>query len=332
MSKEVVLLSALIVGVVLLFIPVALAVVGHDAPAIRPGQFATGNYVFPQNVSVTGNVGIGTTSPATQFEVYKDNGVGIVDGAFRVGFSGTNLNRVLLINDTNGVISLQTRAIDDNSVQSLLINPAGGNVGIGTANPTMTFVINSSNNNAMIIRHTSTTGTPILYIGNSDLSHYGLLSVYGGVSLPFTGALTGATCIGAASNNALQFAANNDVKMTIAAGGKVGIGLTNPDTALQVNGVIANNGWSTFANGDTTPSVSGNNIFTTSNSGPTTITNFDDGINGQIITIYCGDAQTTITRANAVLDGGTNFVCTLYDTITLIKSTYWTEIARSVNS
>lgn len=49
-----------------------------------------------------------------------------------------------------------------------------------------------------------------------------------------------------------------------------------------------------FGNGDTTPSVAGTSKFVTGNTNPTTITNFDDGVSGQRITVKAQDANTTI--------------------------------------
>jgi len=88
-----------------------------------------------------------------------------------------------------------------------------------------------------------------------------------------------------------------------------------------------------FTNGDTTPSVAGNDKFSTYNSAATTITFFDDGEVGQEITIVFGDNNTTIQASeNLKLQGGINFTGTQFDMITLMyDGTNWIEIGRSVN-
>lgn len=50
----------------------------------------------------------------------------------------------------------------------------------------------------------------------------------------------------------------------------------------------------TFTDADTTPSVAQTNQFTATNTGATTITNFDDGVNGQTIWILFTNANTTL--------------------------------------
>lgn len=85
--------------------------------------------------------------------------------------------------------------------------------------------------------------------------------------------------------------------------------------------------------GDTTPSVMLSYGLDISNSAATTITAFDDGVEGQLIVLNFNDANTTVDRTTCVLAGGANFVSTQWDTLTLIKrGPYWWEVARSVNS
>lgn len=53
-----------------------------------------------------------------------------------------------------------------------------------------------------------------------------------------------------------------------------------------------------FANGDTTPAVTGKEWFTTANAGATAVINFDSGVDGQVIEIYAGDGNTTLMHAS----------------------------------
>lgn len=89
----------------------------------------------------------------------------------------------------------------------------------------------------------------------------------------------------------------------------------------------------TYTNGDTTPSVQNASYMVITNTVATTITNFDDGVVGQVIRLIFTNSNTTIDRTNAYLSGGINFVSTQYDTLTLIKyGTKWYELSRGINS
>jgi hypothetical protein len=93
----------------------------------------------------------------------------------------------------------------------------------------------------------------------------------------------------------------------------------------------------TYVAGTTTPSVANISYMVIANSSPTTITNFTNGVEGQIIYLYFSDANTTVNRSNAFLAGGANFVSTANDMLVLMRvagvsGTYWYEISRSANS
>jgi len=124
--------------------------------------------------------------------------------------------------------------------------------------------------------------------------------------------------------------------MRINAEQNVGIGTVSPTVKLDVAGfskgaIVHRSG--SYTNGATTPSVSGATYFVISNPSPTTITNFTNAEDGQIIYLYFGNSNTTIDRSNCYLAGGVNFVSTAADTLALLKSgSYWFEISRSVNS
>ena len=82
---------------------------------------------------------------------------------------------------------------------------------------------------------------------------------------------------------------------------------------------------------DATPSVAGGNLFVTG--GTTTITDFDDGTEGQQIIIISEHAITITDGTNIFLSGSANFVMASTDTLTLIQkaSGLWYELSRSVN-
>ena len=87
----------------------------------------------------------------------------------------------------------------------------------------------------------------------------------------------------------------------------------------------------TFTSGDATPSVKGGRLFKTA--GATAITDFDDGVLGQMIIIRATASITITDGAPIVLNGGVNYAMTDTDTLTLVMfdDQVWYEVARSVN-
>lgn len=84
----------------------------------------------------------------------------------------------------------------------------------------------------------------------------------------------------------------------------------------------------TLAN-DATPSILGTNTWLTG--GTTTITDFDDGVTGQVITVIAEHSLDITDGTNIFLDGSANWSMTATDTLTLIQKadTKWYELSRS---
>lgn len=83
---------------------------------------------------------------------------------------------------------------------------------------------------------------------------------------------------------------------------------------------------------DATPSIKGRDYWLTS--GTTTITDFDDGITGDVITIVAEHAVTITDGTNIFLSGSIDFVMAATDTLTLICKAdgLWYELSRSDNT
>lgn len=85
--------------------------------------------------------------------------------------------------------------------------------------------------------------------------------------------------------------------------------------------------------GTTTPSVSGVSTLFIANSVATSITNFTNAVAGQLLFLKFEDANTTITRNNAYLDGASNFTSSANATLTLIfDGSNWYEVCRSTTN
>jgi len=87
----------------------------------------------------------------------------------------------------------------------------------------------------------------------------------------------------------------------------------------------------TFDTGDATPSVAGGRLFKTT--GTTAISDFDDGVEGQLIYVLATASITITDGAAIILGGSVNYAMTVTDTLVLgmFNDQVWSEVARSVN-
>lgn len=88
----------------------------------------------------------------------------------------------------------------------------------------------------------------------------------------------------------------------------------------------------TYTEGDATPSVFGMNQINISNSSLVTITDFDDGINGQEITLYFSDSNTTVSNSMYLKDS-LAWTPSAHDILKMrYNGTAWHEVSRSYNA
>ena len=99
--------------------------------------------------------------------------------------------------------------------------------------------------------------------------------------------------------------------------------IVNPKMTVETINTLAN---------EAIPTVLGKSCFLTG--GTTTITDFDDGISGQVIKIISEHAITITDGTNIFLNGSANFVMAETDTLTLIckADLKWYETSRSDNT
>jgi hypothetical protein len=118
-----------------------------------------------QNTFVIDNansrVGIGTSAPGSRFTVNRVNSADAsATGATTLSNAGitveattdTNSRLMFGIGSTGSVPWIQAQNTSSNATQSLILNPVGGNVGIGSTGPQSPFVVSNGGANGIEIR------------------------------------------------------------------------------------------------------------------------------------------------------------------------------------
>jgi hypothetical protein len=213
-------------------------------------------------ITPTGNVGIGTTSPGNRLAILgadetTNPTLGTNAGKFGI-FNGVGAGTYGMIMGVinNGNSYIQVQRIDSTATAyNLLLQPSGGNVGIGiaTANPsTLLHILYPSNigkdtvqgvirltgqANTENIGTIPSAGTAIEFFnswnGGGSTSEYSVARISGRASQGYDGGLQFDV-----GTNTGPGQSGYTTAMNILANGKVGIGTTSPAESLDVNGSI----------------------------------------------------------------------------------------------
>ena len=214
-------------------------------------QLSSGNVFSAQTstgataliVNPSGNVGIGTASPQSPMHIYKSGGVTSVQGEIRVCSDDGNKSRVGMYEESAGstwgawmqyngsgdTLEFGAKRNGTDTLPQMAITSTG-NVGIGRTDPLYRFNVDNGStvgpvafaqasgitagqNMSFIlgkVNSTSNAGTILWnHVGDSLATNYLGLGFWGG-----------------------------DNKLVVTASSNVGIGITNPGTALQVVGTV----------------------------------------------------------------------------------------------
>ena len=196
--------------------------------------FGTNN-AYAMVIEAGGNVGIGTTAPSSKLEVVgKIYSTGA--GAECSAQDRTNGTQYTLYG-TGGVMRFWRGDFGD-----IIGMTSAGDVGIGTIAPANKLQVNSTTNTSMVQTSNSSTGATA-----SDGAVFGLFN--------------SSAYVYNRENSDLTFGTNNARRVTITAGGNVGIGNTN--TAAAVPLAVGGNGTNVYS----TDIWSENNIHVQGNEG-----------------------------------------------------------------
>jgi hypothetical protein len=165
----------------------------------------------------TGRVGIGTTSPDAKLDV--------TGGALELSNSG-NTVRSVLTSTIGNYLSIEAFNSDNSAKYPVSINPWGGNVGIGTTNPTNRFFVN--------------LGASQLARFNDGINASGLTLQNGSIlsqSSQFQIAATSTNPLSFYTGATINSMTAGTERMRIATNGNVGIGgALNTNAQLDLNG------------------------------------------------------------------------------------------------
>lgn len=197
---------------------------------------------------LNGNVGIGTISPDSPFEIKGDSTdmhMRQSDGKYSLGLITTNTGagRIYLWTDNpdSDTADAKVGILSDGFTYF-----NGGNVGIGTNSPTSLLSLGAD---AVISRGTSDgSDNSLLTIAGGGLGSFfrgGRVSVYGnentdgyGDVIIFAGKGDGSSNLGDILFSTFETSSTESVKMMIRNDGNIGIGTDSPDEKLEVIGNI----------------------------------------------------------------------------------------------
>jgi hypothetical protein len=186
--------------------------------------FSSGGAVERMRITSGGNVGIGTTSPIAklQAEIASSTGASGVDGIrFSNGLMALNFG----VEATNNYSWIQS-SLGGTGSKNLLLNPYGGNVGIGTTSPSAKLDVRGTSDTTDSTLQIVGNATSTLLLGQN--SSGGVIRGQGGSNaLAFWTGGVGDVAAGGSGSE----------RMRITSGGNVGIGTTSPSVALDFGNV-----------------------------------------------------------------------------------------------
>jgi len=221
-----------------------LSISAYAGIGLTGGKTSPESSSFHFYINPSGNVGIGTTAPAGKLEVLGSTySLPATSGTTQTGLvtrlrdSRTSGDVVLDIGNAANANATWLQSVDMRSLSTnyaLLLNPNGGNVGIGTTSPGSVLDIRTTEPVVNIQATTGVNRAFQTFNNTGGQAYFGLDNSAGNGMYSSGGAAYSLSLIGAGTNP-IKFGHTN-AEVTILNGGNVGIGTASPYTKLQVAG------------------------------------------------------------------------------------------------
>ncbi len=253
----------------------------------------------------------------------ENNAAGAATSAAMEVYGRNNTFYGIFMNAGDGHIAIKSGASNNHFNDSSLADNSGEANFVIDSGATLNRIINSHNTSGEALSLTNNGGASNVIMDGDYLTLQKDLTVIGDIGVQGEDIYTG----------------NSTNRIRLAGGSKNAGGVvivhgqshaTLPDVIL-LNGNVTFKAESTFASGDTSPSVAGGNLYVF-HADTVTIVDIDDGEAGQVINIRAVNALGDITDGgNLKLSG--NFTGDADDIIKLYTpdGTTWYEISRSAN-
>jgi hypothetical protein len=187
-----------------------------------------------------GNVGIGTTSPLVRFQITQPNGVstptlGTPTGGLFIAGDGNQYGLYIGNDGNTGNSWLQAMRNNTATPYNILLNPVGGNVGIGTT--TTNEILDIEGN--MVLRNSNTYSTSLSrgFVYRSSTASFGVQPI---ANITF---LTTGDAASAMTFTTRNGAADYNERMRISSAGFVGIQTSSPTCPLHVLNTQSSGGY-----------------------------------------------------------------------------------------
>lgn len=207
-------------------------------------DLGTGGFNERMRITSTGNVGIGTSNPLVKFQITQPNGIslptlGTSTGGLFIAGDGNQYGLYIGNDGNTGNSWLQAMRNNTATSYNILLNPVGGNVGIGISSPSYRLETLATSSSMAAFATTSASGGFLQF-------RYNTSSVFGyigsGNQLATGSAVTDFAIANDAGNIVFATGGSFTERIRITSGGNVGIGTTSPNFTLDVNGRMRANG------------------------------------------------------------------------------------------